>query len=242
MAMGYAASSLSDEWSPLNNIGALAETKQPVMAGFTYQNLWSVPGLGKKAFSIIAPLHRLYASASIFSFGDEFYNETRFGFGVGHKIGFVSLGMQLNFLQTVIEQFGTNGIFSLDAGGVAEIIPGLKIGAVIQDFSMSQKEGKEQKREARMQLALAYEPEDFLKLVVAIDHDEIYHDRFRTGFEYAIHNKLYIRSGIALDPVVNYFGLGVRPGIFRIDYACSIQQYLGINHQASLCIRFKSKK
>lgn len=243
MSLGYASAALSDEWAGFNNIGAQAGSVQNANIGFSYQSLYSIRNFGKKAATAVLPYHRFCGSLNVFSFGDEYYNETRLGLGLSHKIKFVSLGIQLNYLQVVLEQAGTKGLFFLEAGGVAELLKGLKIGAVIHNFNPAISKSRQVLQfPSQMELALSYNPQDFILIVLEVDKNMLSGSVLRAGMEYVIQKKLFLRTGISMDPAVNYFGIGFKPGVFNIDYAISWQNYLGMNHQISLSLKLHRKK
>jgi hypothetical protein len=243
MGMGYASGVLTDEWSGFNNIGAIAYRTQEPNIGFSYQSVSSLKELGKKSVSMTAPFGKYCAGMGFFRFGDDHFNETRLSLGIGHKIRFVSLGIQVNYLQMVIEQSGTRGLFYFEAGGVAELLPGLCIGAVMQNFNrakISKVTGEE--LPVRMELTLSYAPQDYVILNIALEDALQTGTTPRAGIEYTIQDKFSIRTGVSLKPVRNYFGLGVRAWRFKLDYAMGTQFHLGFNHQLSMAVLLKRKK
>ncbi len=243
MGMGYATGTLSGPWSGMDNIGALAGSSPRTSVGFACQSLYSLKGLGKKAAVINLAHRNLCSTVNFFKLGDDHYSLTKIGLGLGNKIRFVSLGLQLNYLQLSVEQAGTSGVFSLDAGGVAEMFPHLKVGAGIQNINrakISRLTGESYP--VVMQLTLSYLPQDFLILSIEVGKNSLTGMTFHSGMECAIHKVLYLRTGISTNPVKNYFGIGFRPRLFIIDYAVSIQNYLGFNHQVSLGILLNRKK
>ena len=242
MALGYASGNITDEWSGFNNIGAIAAGPQSASVCFAYQSIYTLRKFGKKAAAILFPYRKIDGCINFFSFGDDYYNETVISAGIGHKIRFVSLGLRINYYQLVIAGFGTRGVFYFDAGGTAEIIPGLKIGASIQNINqvkISAVTGE--KFPVEMELTLSYLPQESLLLNLQIDKNSLIKTIYRAGLEYNVHKKLFLRTGISTYPVKNYFGLGFRPAIFIIDYALSFQDYLGFNHQLSLAVLLNHK-
>jgi hypothetical protein len=243
MGMGFASTTVTDEWSAFHNIGSMAGKIQLPSVCFAYQSVYSVEGLGKSAAGITLPVNNFCGSVNFFRFGDQYFNETRVGLGISHKIRFVSLGFQVNYLQLAIENFGNRGIIYFDAGGLAEIIPGLWVGAFIQNLSrakVSKLTGEE--FPVLMGLGISYRPGDFILLNVDIEKNSLNHSLFKAGLEYSIHHKLYLRTGFGLNPAKNYFGIGFSPYRFKIDYALAIQGRLGVCHEFSLCYNLKKKK
>jgi hypothetical protein len=236
MGMGNASSTVSDEWSAYHNVGALAGKDQKPSVCFAYQSLYAVEGLGKTAAGITWPHNKFCGTINFFRFGDVIFNETRMGIGFSHKIRFVSLGIQVNYLQYVIENFGNRGMIYFDAGGLAEIFPGLWIGAFIQNINQARiSRWTGEKFPFVMNLGISYRPQDFLMFNIDIEKDSRYYPFLKAGLEYAIHDKVYLRTGIGTDPVRNFFGIGFKPNRFKIDYALSTQNHLGFSHEFSMC-------
>ena len=243
MGMGYAAGTQGDEWSVFNNIGAIAWEPQSPVAGFSYQSVSTLKELGKKAATATVPFGTFCSGMSFFRIGDDHFSETRLSLGIGHKIRFVSLGFQIDYLQMVIEQSGTRGVIYYEGGGVAELFPGFRIGAVMQNFNrakISRLTGEE--LPVRMEITLSYLPQEFLILNFSLEDILQYGMIPKAGIEYAIHGKFFLRTGITMKPVRNYFGIGIKAWHFKFDYAMSIQNYLGFNHQVSLSAFLKDKK
>ncbi len=237
MGMAFTSGTLSDPWSGFSNIGSLAMETHPVSAGFSYQSLYSLKGFGKKAAALCFPVRKFQNTLNFFSLGDVHFSETRVGLGFSHRIRFVSLGIQVNYVQMAMELFGTSRIFYLDAGGVAELFPGLLIGVAVQNPGRAKWAGKSGELfPFQLSVTVSYHPQENLYLNVQWDENSGVYPGFKAGMEYGIHSLLFLRTGISTKPVKNYFGLGVGTGIFKFDYALSMQTYLGYCHQISLCL------
>ena len=242
MAVGFTAGTFSDEWAGFNNIGAVAGGSRDPAVAFSCQSLYGIKGLVKKAAAINLPYKTFAGTVNFFRFGDEYFSESRIGLGFGHKIRFVSLGASINYLQWSMEYCGSRGIFYVDAGGLAELFPGFWVGAWMQNINQARiSEISRTKFPVTLDLSLSYRPEDFLLVNMEIVKTDASGTRVKAGAEYGIHNKLFLRTGIMLNPVRNFFGFGLKPRRFIIDYAFSFQNYLGCCHALSLGILLNRK-
>lgn len=243
MGMGFASTTVTDEWSGFHNVGSLSGKTQVPSVCFAYQSVYAIEGLGKSAACIVLPIHNFCGSVNFFRFGDNYFNETRIGFGISHKIRFVSLGFQVNYLQLVIENFGNRGLIYFDAGGLAELFSGFWVGAFVQNLNqvkISKLTGE--KFPVVMGMGISYRPGKFIMLNVDIEKSNLQNSILKAGLEYSIHEKLFLRTGVGSNPLKNFFGIGFRPFRFRIDYALAVQRHLGLCHEFSMCYNLGKKK
>ncbi|HLF32764.1 MAG TPA: hypothetical protein VI583_00920 [Cyclobacteriaceae bacterium] len=240
MSMGFANAAVSDEWSAYNNIGSLGAQELKQAAAVSYRSIYAIEGLGKIAAVTVWPLGKFSGTLNFFRFGDDRFNESRAGLGLGHKIGFACLGLQINFHQLMIENFGSRGIFYFDAGGLVELFKEFHVGAYIQNISQTRSSRiSGEKFPVNMGLGVSYRPGDEVMLNVEVEKR---HDGFteaRAGIEFSIRDRLFLRTGINLDPARNFFGLGIRPLRFKIDYALATQAHLGMSHEVTICYLIK---
>jgi hypothetical protein len=240
MSMGFANAAVSDEWSAYHNIGSLGAPGLKPAAAVSYRSLYAIEGLGKIAAVAVWPLGKFSGTLNFFRFGDNSFNESRAGFGLGHRIGFACLGLQINFHQLMIENFGSRGIFYFDAGGLVELFKEFHVGAYIQNINQARSSRiTGDKFPVMMGIGVSYRPGGDVMLNAEAEKR---HDGFtevRAGMEFSIKDKLFLRTGIILEPARNFFGLGIRPLRFKIDYAMATQAHLGMSHEISICYLVK---
>lgn len=87
----------------------------------------------------------------------------------------------------------------------------------------------------RMHLQAAYRPLPQLLTVAELECEE--RTRLRLGMEYS-YDCWQLRGGLATQPVVLTFGLGMRRHNFSIDLAVEVHDALGITPQTSLALWF----
>ena len=115
--MGETTVSISDPWAVFINSAGIADVNSG-MAMFSYQNKYATAGLNTFGAAYIQPLSFGTGGLSVYRFGDDLFNEQKVGLSFADKIGIVSLGSTLNYIQYQIEGLGSKGLFSIDFGGL----------------------------------------------------------------------------------------------------------------------------
>ena len=64
----------------------------------------------------------------------------------------------------------------------------------------------------------------------------------KIGIEYKPINSFYIRMGIATNPSLSCFGIGINLKQFKVDIASSYHSTLGLSPQIGLTYQFGKKK
>lgn len=236
--LGNSNSTLTDEWSIFNNPGGISGVKSGVVF-FGYDRVQSIEGFDKVAAGVIQPFKFGNVGLGFFKFGDELYSEQSVSLDYGNKVGFVSLGFRANYYQMHIDQYGTAGTLSFDIGGIVELIPKVNFGAYISNFTLAKLSNPEHSElPVVMKLGFVYMPVNELKLYMDIYKDIAYKPIVRVALEYVIVEKFYLRTGINTDPFASHFGGGILLNRFKIDYAFSNNDFLGLTHQATVSFIF----
>lgn len=237
--MGNASVALEDYFSPFNNIGSSASIKE-IVAVAAFEQRYNFEHFQHYGLGLVVPLKIGVASLTAQKVGGKIYNEQNYGLGFSNKLGFVRLGIQLNYTQYYIESNGTKGVPSVAFGGVAEILPSLSFGAYVYNVSQS-KLSKEQNLYLPVILksGISYKAAEALLFCLEVEKDIDKEANVKGGLEYQIIKKCSLRTGISSSPYQHHFGLGFHPNLFSIDYALTTHSELGLVHQLSLVYKFK---
>ena len=239
--LGNTNSNLKDEWSIFNNVGGISGVENGVVI-FGYNRYFGIEGFDKVAAGLIHPFQFGNIGVSFFRFGDQLYSEQVVSAAFGNKIGFVNLGFRANYYQMRIEDFGTAGTLFFDLGGIVELIPKLSFGAYISNFTISRLNNSEKSSlPVIMKVGFSYQPVNELQLNIDLNKDVDYEPILKAGIEYLVSGKLYLRTGMNTNPFKGFFGVGILPGRFKIDYAIGTHQFLGNSHQASVSFNYLKK-
>jgi hypothetical protein len=238
-SMGHANATLADEWSLFNNVGGISDVEKGSVF-FGYHRFFDIDGFDKVALGIVQPFEFGSVGLSAFRFGDALYSEQMLSTAFGNKIGFVRLGLRASYYQLRIDDFGTSSAFMFDLGGIVELIPNVSFGAYISNFTVSTLNNMDQsKLPVSMKAGISYQPTQDIMLNLDIHKDVDFDPEIRAGLEYRIIEKVFVRTGINSNPFKAYFGGGLKFGRFKVDYAVTSHQYLGIAHQASVVFAYQ---
>jgi hypothetical protein len=241
MGISNTSITISDAFASFNNIGALA-SQNNLSAYFSSSILYGIPGLLIVGAGLNRALLKGTATINFFRFGDDLFNEHKIGLGYSHKIRFISLGLQVNYIQYNIQGYGSSAVISFEFGGVIEICPELLLGAYI--FNPTQSDPFHEQSNflpTILKAGISYKPAENL-MINAEYHSCLFLNQYWIfGMEYLIREKVALRTGITLDTFRSTFGVGVKPGKLEINYAIDIHPILGISHEFSLTINIRGK-
>lgn len=238
--LGNANSTLQDEWSIFNNVGGIAGIENGTIF-FGYDRFFDIEGFDRVATGWIHPIRYGNIGVSVQRFGDDLYSEQILGGAYGNRIGFVSLGIKVNYFQMRIEDFGTANSVFLDFGGTVEMIQDLTFGAFIGNFTASVLNNAERTPlPVSMKLGISYTPTSDILFNLDLYKELEFDPSIRAGLEYNVSGNFYIRTGFNSNPIKFFFGAGIELKRFCIDYAVATHQFLGVSHQASVSFRYQN--
>ncbi|MEM6298510.1 MAG: hypothetical protein AAF740_07470, partial [Bacteroidota bacterium] len=242
--MGNTNLTVGNTWAVFNNIGALARADEMAMA-VNYTNYYGISGFNTVGAAFVTPLNigknGGMAGAGFWNFGDGNYSENKVSLGYSHKIGMMSLGIQVNYFQTMIAEFGTKSVIALELGGVADLREDLKLGMHIYNFNQAKLANFEDERiPTIMRAGLSYEPIKKLMLNLETEKEVDEPAMFKAGLAYQVlEDKLTFRTGLSTEPFINYFGLGFKYKFLIIDYALNTHPDLNMTNHLSIVYRFE---
>jgi hypothetical protein len=240
--MGNTSSCIANEWSMFNNIGGLSKATSTT-AAFSYEARPALTGANRMAFVFASPLKVGTAGFGLFRFGDDVYSEQIISAGYGNTFGLASLGIKVNYIQYRAEGFGSKGLLSISAGGIAQLTPKLSIGVHIVNVTQ-QKISNEYGREYLPTILVAgvgLKASEKVFVVTEIEKDLSYASNIKAGLEYMPNKKFAVRTGFNSYPSSGFAGLGFKPKKFTLDYAFRYEPNLGGSHQATVSYIINSK-
>ena len=242
--LGNTSTTLSDPFSVFNNISGISEVKNKSVF-IAYDNRFGILELQSVSSGYIHPVSFGTFGISFFRFGDELFNQQVLGIGYADKIGIISLGGKINYYQTNIEGFGSKGGIILEFGAQAQILPELSFGTRLFNLNQAELVSNDRFTEVLptvIEVGIAYQPIDDLKLNIQIDKDVDREVNFKAGIELNIIEEVVIRTGFNTQPMTSFFGVGFKKKTFVIDYSTRINSNLGLSHHASVSYEFIPKK
>mgnify|MGYP002777340869 CR=1 FL=1 len=234
VGMGNAAVTISDPWATFNNIAGLASLTNSGVA-FFYEKRYNFSAFNLLGSAVCLPTKYGVPGLGLFRFGDALYNESRINFGWAHKINKVSLGIQADYLQIYIAEFGAKNNLALNFGGQVEIIKQLIFGATVYNLNQASISSYQDERiPTIMKAGLGYKPHRRLMLNLEIEKNVLKPSLVKIGLEYCIIDNIAARTGINTNTDNIFFGFGYKNKVLHLDYAVSIHHALGFSSAFSL--------
>lgn len=250
--MANASVTFSDIWSIHHNQAGLANIES-ITTGIYYQNRFGLKELGVQGFAFALPIQEVskgVIGVSVTYFGYSQYNDSKIGLAYGKQLGDkYSVGIQLDYLQTSLGgDYGSSTAFAGELGIRAKLLSNLSLGvhiynptrSKISEFTIQETIFTE-RIPTIMRVGLSYTFSDQVLVAVEVEKDVYYSPVFKMGIEYRPVEQLYLRGGLASDPVYNTFGFGLYFKNFKIDFSGSKHQVLGYTSEISLIYGFAKK-
>ncbi|HMP99008.1 MAG TPA: hypothetical protein PKC24_04445 [Cyclobacteriaceae bacterium] len=240
--MGYASSSLKDEWAIFNNPGGLSGVEKSTGA-FSHDFRPAFSSANRVAALFAQPIKQAGVwGLGLYRFGDELYNEQMLSTAYSNQLGIASLGLRVNYLQLNVEGFGRRGLLGIDFGGIASLGPQLLVAASVQNINQMKVSSIDSEyMPAIMRAGVQLKAVDELLVCVELEKDISQASLFRAGIEYKLYEKFFFRSGFNLNPSSLFGGIGASMKQFKVDYAFGNNYFLGSSHQATAAIYLSRK-
>ena len=240
--LGYASSTLVDEWALLNNVGGLAKVEK-LNAVFAYDARPKLPGSNRMAAALSMPVKIGGVGFSLFRFGDDLYNEQILSVGYGNQFGITSLGLKVNYVQYRAEGIGNRSFIGLNFGGITQLSKQISIGAYIVNLNQPKLSSIDDERApTRLVAGISFKASEECIIISEVEKELDYDATIKAGIEYAIHKKIFVRTGFNLQPSSAFFGLGFKAKKIKFDYALQYNDALNAAHQASAIYSIEKKK
>jgi len=239
--LGYASSTIVDEWSLFNNVAGLGKATQPSSA-FACEIRPALIGASRIAALFTLPSKAGTWGAGIFRFGDNAYSEQLVTAAFANTIGNTSLGIRANYIQYRAEGFGIATAVSIDFGGITQISPQISIGAYINNLAQSKLSGTDNERlPTILVIGAGIKLSEKVFLTTEVAKDLAYQVAWRNGVEYSIYKRVFARTGFSMNPNAGYAGLGFLKRNLKMDFAIQFNPSIGTGFQASATYLFPTK-
>lgn len=235
--LGGNSAAVANVWSATNNAAAITPTTR-FQAGAYSEQRFTESKLQLSNVSIVQPFKHLHVGLSINHFGYSVYNQQRLTASVARKLSpTFSLGAQLNYVSTFIQDYGSTGNMVLGLGMYAKPIPKLTLAFVLFNPTQSAY-GKtiNEKIPAYARLGCAYTLSEKLRLNIEADQQLNNELIWRTGLYYRIHDILHLAIGAATKPTYYTFGTALLLKKVKIDMAMSVHEVIGITPHFGLSL------
>ncbi len=229
MAMGNTGISNQDIHSIFTNVGGLAFLQGTQFAIFGEQRFVGT-GINNLAVGAAHSLGSGTFGLTIQNYGVNDYNEQKVGLSYARKLfDKLSMGVQFDFLNTRITDYGSAAVFTFEIGFVAPINKELSVGARV--FSpMRVTITDDEEVPGLLGIGFSYHPSKKVTFNGEVEKGIDTNLSIRAGVEYQIHSVVSLRVGGAANPTLATFGLGFRiSDQFSMDIATTYHQVLGLS-------------
>lgn len=239
-AMGNSSVMLQDRWSIHHNQAGLAWLDEKSVGAY-YESRYTMSKLGLQGGAFVLPTSAGTFALSVSSFGYTLYNETKVGLAYAKKLSpMFSVGVQLDYFSIGIgDNYGRANVFSGEIGVMAILTDDLTVGAHLFNPARAKvAQYNNERLPTILRFGASYTFSDKVLMTAEMEKDIDQKPVFKSGLEYNISDPIFIRAGIASNPFVSSFGVGVRLKGFEFDIATSFHSVLGYTPQLSLGYTF----
>lgn len=244
MSLVNASVTLTDVWSFHHNPGALAQLKQ-TSAGISYENRYMLKELQTQAFAVAHPLKNGVISFGAKNYGYRIYRSARIGAGYSMKLGEkLAAGIQLNYQGLRIENYGSKGTVTAEAGLLAKINNQVSLGFSIMNLGRSRlTDFQDERFKTFMRLGIQYKVSSKVLTIFEVEKDVRSVMRAKGAVEYELADQFFMRAGCASASIEIAFGFGYRfKNELRLDMGSAWLQRLGWSPNVGLSYDFKWRK
>lgn len=239
--LGLCNTTFTDIFSAHHNQAGLGFLEKSGVAVYA-SNRYFVEGV-----NLFAGVAALSTSSGTFGldlsyYGFEAYNETKIGLGYGRKLAEkFSVGIQLDYFSTRINEYGSASTFSVEMGLLYFINEEVRVGAHYFNPFQSRIGEINESVPSNLKLGISIDPSERVTLMVDAKMDLRQDISIRGGIEYKPSEWIHIRGGFSTAPIQYTIGTGIQFDGFRMDFASSIHQQLGISPHFGLIYQFSKK-
>ncbi len=240
-ALSDATVGLSDCWSVYGNQAGLAGIDRPIVGG-SFQNRFLVAELSTRAGLLVLPVQASVFAFSISQFGQTPFRQEKFGLAYARKISpKINFGLQFNCYRLFLfEENRSVSSYGSELGVQYLLTENLVVGFhVMNPYLSSIKLNSGRFRyPSRINLGTLYRFSDLFSLSTELENDFDDHFILKTGIEYNILEKLFVRAGVSGKPYQLSAGIGFHVKKFTLDLASTYNQYLGNSPSVSFQYQF----
>jgi len=240
-ALSDASVGLSDCWSVFGNQAGLAGINRPVIGG-SFQNRFLVNELSTRTGLLVLPVQSSVFAFSLSQFGQIPFRQEKYGLAYARQIApKLKLGLQFNnYRMFLSEENRSVSSFGAELGiqylFTEHLVFGFHVmnpyGTVIRLSSGIFR------YPSRINIGTFYRLSDLFSLSSELENDFDDHFILKTGIEYTILEKLFLRAGVSGKPYQLSAGIGFQVKRLALDLATTYNPYLGNSLSVSFQYEF----
>lgn len=233
--LGGACATASGVFSVVNN-PAQVTTLNRWQVGIYSSQRFGQKELTLSNISFVMPTKALNIGFAISHYGFSSFNQQRFVLSIGKKLSeTVALGVQLNYAQTTIVDYGNAGAFVLGIGVTYKPISKLQLGFMVYNPTQQKMSNLvSDKIPSYARLGINYQVNNKVQVLAETEQPIAQKTLLRAGLRYLINPRFSMGIGLSTQPVCFTFGATVKANKLAIDLAAGVHQILGVLPQVSL--------
>lgn len=240
-ALAGASVGLSGCWSVFGNQAGLAAIDHPEIAG-SFQNRFLVNELSTRSGLFAFPVQSSVFAVSIYQFGKNPFRQEKLGIAYSRRLfPQLNFGVQFNYYRLFLSEDNRSaGSSGLELGFQYLLVKKLVLGLhVLNPYKTGIKtfSGNFQ-YPSWINFGAFYPLSDFFSITTEFENDFNRHLIIKTGLEYIILEKLFLRTGISGKPYQLSAGIGFQVKKLIMDMATTYSQYLGNSPSVSFQYQF----
>lgn len=242
-SLANASVALEDVWAYHHNPANLTALKK-WSAGISYENRFLLKELQSQGLVFAIPLKVGVISTGVQSYGFKNFRTNRIGLGYSLFLSeFLSMGVQLNYHQLrLTDVYGMKQSLTAEVGLQAKINKDWKIGCSIFNMGRSLLSTySEDRLTTLIRFGTYYKLSEKVMVVAEAEKNIEYPLRIKAALEYAPMSKVFLRGGIATQPIELSAGFGYKlKSQYHLDFGSSYHQILGWSPHFSFTYQMKN--
>lgn len=236
-SLANASSGLTGCWSVFGNQAGLAGSANPEIA-IAFQDRFLVPELSDRIGLFILPLQSTVFAFSFYQFGQISFRHEKYGLAYARHISpKIRFGLQFNYFRFYLPEANRSaGSAGLELGVQFAVNSKLNLGLhVANPYQTTVKTyAGTYNYPSRVNMGFRYFLSEACFWVSEIENDFDRYFRVRTGLEYSMLEKLFLRIGVATNPYKLSSGIGFRLRKLTVDLGNSFHANLGNSPSVSI--------
>ena len=234
VGMGSLTSIQTDAHSLFNNPAGLTDFSDVAFL-VNAEQFYLVDGINKSSIGAAIPTSSGTFGITAYNFGFSDFRQQRLGIVYARKLlGQLNIGAQINYFQTRIPEYGSNGQLSFELGLQAKLTKDILIGACLTNpYQTGDLENAE--TPALFRMGMAYFVSEKITTGIELEKDIDFPIRVKFGLEYKFLGKLFLRTGFSSNPTNFHLGVGLQVNDkLMIDIGNKYDPTLGLTPSVSI--------
>lgn len=232
---GGISTTLNNCFSAINNPSQMSWLKS-WQSGLYHEQRFAKRELSLSGIGVVVPTRIIDLGLGMNHYGFSDFNQQRFTFSTSKKLAqTLSLGIQINYVFTTIDHYGSTGALLFGAG--ASYQPTGKIMLAFVAYNPNQQSysaNVSDKIPSYARLGIQYKVNDRVYVLAEADQQTEQNTTFRGGVKYEPHQRITFAIGVSSQPIVFNFGSSFKLADLVIDLGAGVHPVLGVTPQISL--------